>query len=195
MSVMAKKYDSEKSRIFYEEMLPHADAVVNFAYYMCQSDADSDDLMQDTFLRAWKSIDSFEVGTNAKAWLMTICRNLYINEYRKKKKRGPQVEFEDFKVAANKSSQDPHKNPHLKHDIHSKMMGDEMTSAIQKLSKGSRLVILLSEVEEFSYDEIAAIADIPIGTVRSRLFRAKELLRKHLKGYAKTQGIKTNLYD
>lgn len=189
---MAKKrYESENERIFHEELMPHLDGVLTFAYHLCQSDAESKDLAQESMTRAWANMHQFQPGSNAKAWLFTICRNQFINNYRKKKVRGNQVPFEDFALA-HANSKNPNANRHLKQDIHSSMMGDEITRAVQRLTPANRMVLILSFVEDFSYEEIAAIADIPIGTVRSRLHRARQSMKKDLQKYAASLGYEAD---
>jgi RNA polymerase sigma factor (sigma-70 family) len=192
MATMAKIQDSENNRIFNEELMPHLDAVLTFAYHLCLSEAESQDLAQETYLRAWKNIDTYQIGTNPKAWLMTICRNQFINNYRKKKVRGTQIPYEDFVTTHQKSSDKLHQNAHLKQDIHAKLMGDEITIAVQRLSPENRMVVLLKDIDDFSYEEIAAIADIPLGTVRSRLHRARKMMKVSLRAYAEKMGYDTS---
>lgn len=192
MATMAKKqYENENERIFYEELMPHLDGVLTFAYHLCQSEAESQDLAQETMTRAWANIHHYLPGSNAKAWLFTICRNQFINNYRKKKVRGNQVNFEDFAIN-HANSKNPNQNPHLRQDIHAAMMGDEITMAVQRLTPANRMVLILSFVEDFSYEEIAAIADIPIGTVRSRLHRARNSMKRDLQKYATGLGYETD---
>ena len=152
------------------------------------SDADADDLVQETYMKAWRFMDHYEEGSNAKAWLFKICRNAFINDYRTKKAQPYKVDYEDIVVYHN---EDDPVNPgyyDLHEEMYGKLMGDEVARAINALSAGSRLVVLL-DLEDFTYQEIAAIANIPIGTVRSRLHRARTELADKLRAYAETRGF------
>lgn len=177
-------------KIFETEFLPHADALKTFAYHLAYNDEDANDLVQETFLKAYRFIDKYHEGTNAKAWLFKILKNAYINEYRKKSKRPTKVDFED--IVAYHDTDDDRVTGYmdLRAEIFQYMMGDEITTAINALPVDFRTVILLCDVEDFTYEEISKIIDIPIGTVRSRLFRARNMLKETLKKYAKSLGFK-----
>ena len=177
-------------KIFETEFLPHADALKTFAYHLAYNDEDANDLVQETFLKAYRFIDKYHEGTNAKAWLFKILKNAYINEYRKKSKRPTKVDFED--IVAYHDTDDDRVTGYmdLRAEIFQYMMGDEITTAINALPVDFRTVILLCDVEDFTYEEISKIIDIPIGTVRSRLFRARNMLKETLKKYAETLGYK-----
>jgi len=138
--------------IFNEEFLPHSDALLTFAYSLTLNQADAEDLLQDTLVKAFRFIDSYEAGTNPKAWLFTILKNAFINKYRKESKRPTKVTLEDVFMGQN--------------DDHSPYS------------------------EGFTYEEIAALIGIPIGTVRSRLFRARNALKEKLRTYAESLGYK-----
>jgi RNA polymerase sigma-70 factor (ECF subfamily) len=179
-----------KDRIFEQEFLPHADALYTFAFHLTYKEEDAHDLVQDTFLKAYRFIDSYIAGTNAKAWLFKILKNTFINEYRRKSKEPNRVDIDD--VAA---YQDVDDTSHvgsldLREEVVQGLIGDEVTKAINQLPVDFRTVILLCDVEGFSYEEIAKIVDIPVGTVRSRLHRARNLLKDMLRNYAKTLGYK-----
>ena len=161
-----------------------------FAYHLAYNDEDANDLVQETFLKAYRFIDKYHEGTNAKAWLFKILKNAYINEYRKKSKRPTKVDFED--IVAYHDTDDDRVTGYmdLRAEIFQYMMGDEITTAINALPVDFRTVILLCDVEDFTYEEISKIIDIPIGTVRSRLFRARNMLKETLKKYAESLGFK-----
>jgi len=184
---MAKKSNNEKERLFEEEFLPLTDALFYFAYGMTNDRTDAEDLVQETLIKAFRSLDRYKDETNARAWLFTICRNFFINDYRKKKRRPQRIEIE--KVAYKESDD----KPGLRGDynfIFETEMGDEISTAMAQLSEEHRFIILLSDVGEFSYKEITEILEIPIGTVRGRLFRARNLLKDLLIEYAaKKYGI------
>ncbi len=187
---MSNKDKTHFDKVFEEELLPHADALKTFAYHLTYSDEDANDLVQDTYFKAYRFIDKYEEGTNPKAWLFKILKNGYINEYRKKVKRPIKVDFEEI-VAYHDSDDDRITGYNdLREDIFQYMMGDEVTIAINALPLDFRTVILLCDIEGFTYEEIAKIIDVPIGTVRSRLFRARNLLKEKLKNYADSLGYK-----
>ena len=178
----------EFDQIFEEELLPHIDALKTFAFHLSLNDADANDLVQETYLKAYRFIDKYERGTNAKAWLFKILKNAYINEYRKKSKRPTKVDFDEIVSYQEGESNTWPAYTDLRDDLFNGMMGDEVTQAINALPLDYRTVILLCDVEDFTYEEIAEIIEVPIGTVRSRLFRARNLLKKRLKVYAEKQG-------
>lgn len=174
--------------IFEKELLPHVGALQTFAYHLTYNQEDADDLVQETYMKAYRFIDKYEKGTNAKAWLFKILKNAYINEYRKRVKQPTKVDFEDI-VAFHDTDDDRVSGySDLREEIFLHMMGDEVTSAINSLPLDFRTVILLCDIEGFTYEEIAAIIDVPIGTVRSRLFRARNLLKEKLTVYAQQHG-------
>lgn len=178
----------EKDEIFEKEFLVHADALYNFAYSMTFRDAESEDLVQETFMKAFRFIHSYERGTNAKAWLFQILKNAFINEYRKKSRKPTKVDFEDYKDKQQLEKQASRID--ITEDVYSHMIGDEITNALNSLPVDFRVAIILADLEGFSYEEISKITDIPIGTVRSRLFRARNLMKEGLREYAKEQGYK-----
>ena len=128
------------------------------------------------------------IGTNAKAWLFKILKNAYINEYRKASKRPTKVNFEEIISYQDSDDASTVKYVDLREEIFDKIMGDEITIAVNSLPVDFRTVILLCDVEGFTYEEISKIIDVPIGTVRSRLFRARNVLKELLKNYAKKMG-------
>ena len=174
--------------VFEEEFLPHIDALNTFAFHLTYNESDAADLVQETYMKAYRFIDKYDQGTNAKAWLFKILKNAYINEYRRKSKRPTKVDFEDF-VSYHDSEDDVNAYTDLRMELFGDMMGDEVTTAINSLPIDFRTVILLCDVEGFTYEEISKIIDVPIGTVRSRLFRARNMLKEKLKVYATELGF------
>jgi RNA polymerase sigma-70 factor (ECF subfamily) len=179
---------SKEHTIFEEELLPHIHALKTFAYHLTYDEDDANDLVQETYMKAHRFIDKYIQGTNAKAWLFKILKNAYINQYRKKSKQPTRVDFEDFI-----NYQDADENLgqgylDLREELFSNMMADEVTNAINALPIDFRTVVLLCDVEGFTYEEISKIIDVPIGTVRSRLFRARNMLKEKLKTYAQKLG-------
>lgn len=179
-----------QEKIFNEELFPHMDALKTFAFHLTYNDEDAEDLVQETYLKAHKFINHYVQGTNAKAWLFKILKNAYINEYRKKSKRPRQVDYEEIVTFQDGEEMAGLDSTDMRDDIYRNRMGDEVTVALNNLPVDFRTVILLCDIEEFTYEEISKIIDIPIGTVRSRLFRARNMLKEKLKVYATKMGYK-----
>jgi RNA polymerase sigma factor (sigma-70 family) len=180
--------DLEKQKIFNDEFMPHINAMYNFAYRLTLDQDDSKDLLQDTYLKAFRFIDSFQKGTNAKAWLFRILKNSFINDYRKKSKEPSKVDYQEVETYYNSEDVDRQITPDLRVEALRDMIGDEISNALNSLDVDFRTVIILCDLEGFKYDEMAKILDIPIGTVRSRLHRARNLLKEKLSTYAKQMG-------
>lgn len=180
---------SKFERIFDLELMPHADALYNFSYHLTSNEEDANDLFQEAMMKAWRFIDRYEEGTNAKAWLFTIAKNAFINDYRKRVKTPNKVELQDFITHQDREDTPLTGSLDMREEMFSYLMGDEVTMAINTLAVEFRTVILLCDIEDFTYEEIAKILDIPIGTVRSRLFRARNELKKKLKEYAENLGF------
>jgi len=177
-----------KDQIFETELLPHIDALHTFAYHLAFNEEDAKDLVQETFLKSYRALDSYEPGTNAKAWLFKILKNAYINHYRRKARRPTQVDYEDYIGYQDLEEGSAVEFFDLREEIFDNLIGDEVTSAVNSLPVNFRAVILLCDVEGFTYEEIARIIDIPIGTVRSRLHRARNMLKEKLASYASRLG-------
>ena len=183
---------TNQDKIFEEEFFPHADALTNFAYYLTQDETDVEDLVQDTFLKAYKAAESYEKGTNSKAWLFRIMKNTFINDYKSKKRRGTKIDYEEIITYHDEEDSPLTSYTDLRTEIFGNMMGDEVMTAINELPMDYRTILLLCYVEEFQYEELAAIFEIPIGTVRSRLARARGLLKQKLHTYANSMGFGKN---
>ena len=175
-------------KVFDEELMPHADALYNFSYHLAGNEEDANDLFQEAMMKAWRFIGKYEEGTNAKAWLFTIAKNAFINEYRKRKSRPHKVELQDYVTHQDSEDTPLTGSLDMREEMFKFLMGDEVTMAINSLPVDFRTVILLADIEDFKYDEIASILDIPIGTVRSRLHRARNEMKKKLQQYAKNLG-------
>jgi len=187
---MTKK---NKDTVFEEEFLPHIDALFTFAYHLTYNDENAKDLVQETFLKAYRFIESYKEGTNAKAWLFKILKNAFINDYRKKAKQPNKVDYEE--IASYHDSEDGnYKYLDLRHEIFQGMIGDEVAAALNSLPVDFKTVVLLCDIEGFTYEEMAKIINIPIGTVRSRLHRARNMLKERLKNYAAELGF-TNVEE
>lgn len=187
-----KQHYSEKvkNEIFNNEFLPHISSMYNFGYRLTLDRDDAKDLVQDTYLKAYRFIESFQKGTNAKAWLFRILKNSFINDYRKKSKEPSKVDYQEVETYYNSEDVDRQITPDLRVESLKDMIGDEISNALNSLDVDFRTVIILCDLEGFKYEEMAKILDIPIGTVRSRLHRARNLLKEKLTHYAKTMGYK-----
>jgi RNA polymerase sigma-70 factor (ECF subfamily) len=188
--LIGKNSTGEDKRARFEGLAyPHMDALYSTALRLTHSPHDAEDLVQETYLRAFRFLDKFEAGTNFKAWIFRILTNTFINNYRKRARTPQHVAFEDKgESAAGEAPNAPPQSPDARRD-YAALFGDEVSAALQKLSEDFRLVILLCDVEEFAYKEIAKILGIPMGTVMSRLSRARGQLQKLLREYAEREGF------
>jgi RNA polymerase sigma factor (sigma-70 family) len=186
------KYGSKEEKdLQYEKEFMHLlSPLYNFAYRLTLDEDDANDLVQDTFLKAYRFFESYEQGTNAKAWLFRILKNSFINDYRKKSKEPNKVDYQEVETYYNSEDVNEPITSDLRVDTVRDLIGDEVASALNSLDVDFRTIIVLCDIEGFSYEEMAKILDIPIGTVRSRLHRARTILKENLRGYAKSMGFK-----
>ncbi|MCP4520089.1 MAG: sigma-70 family RNA polymerase sigma factor [Cytophagales bacterium] len=184
------KYSSkeEKDSLFQKEFMPHINSLYNFAFRLTFDEDDANDLVQDTYLKAYRFFDSYQQGTNAKAWLFRILKNSFINEYRKKSKQPAKVDYNEVESYYNSEDTEVEATTDLRVETVQEMIGDEVASALNSLAVDFRTIIILCDLEGFKYEEMAKILDIPIGTVRSRLHRARQLLKEKLQDYATKRG-------
>lgn len=175
-----------KAKSFEEEALPHLDAVYRFALRLTGSPADAEDLVQETFLRAFRSWDHYTPGTRAKSWLFTICRNAFLRQRQQESRRGEVIQLASTPEA-------PLFLPAYQDDpegtFFSGLVDQTIVDHIDRIPQEFREVVLLSDLEGLSYAEIATILDVPLGTVKSRLFRGRKLLQKALFEYAREAGV------
>ncbi|QNL20964.1 sigma-70 family RNA polymerase sigma factor [Hyphobacterium sp. CCMP332] len=181
----------KRHKLFIDEFMGYLDSLYNFAYRLTLDEDDANDLVQDTYLKAYRFFDSYEPGTNAKAWLFRILKNSFINEFRKKSKQPTKVDYSDLEHTYNSEDADSNKTVDLRTETERDKIGDEVATALNALDVDFRTAIILCDLEGFTYEEMSKILDIPIGTVRSRLHRARNLLKEKLKMYAKTLGYKS----
>src|SRR5437868_11634850 len=185
------KHTDRTRREFENLSLEHLDALYSAGLRLTKNERDAEALVQDTFLRAFRFFDKFERGTNIKAWLFKILTNTFINRYRRKVKERTVVEGaaregtnERFVARdANESSSNPEQY------LFDRLLSDDVLRAIDGLPIDFRLVVILADLQEFSYKEIAEILECPVGTVMSRLYRGRKLLQKVLVGYALETGV------
>jgi len=179
----------QKQQDFQDEMIPHLDAVYNFALRLTADPNDAEDLVQDTIVKAFRFFSSYEKGTNAKAWLFRILKNSYINNYRKKSKQPHQVDYSEISQYYESIRSEQSETTDLEDLMYRELMDDQVTGALTQLPEDFRTVVLLCDVEGFTYEEIANMLDVPIGTIRSRLHRGRNLLRAQLIEYAEKRGF------
>lgn len=177
---------------FEQEALPLADTLYGGALRMTRNPADAADLVQETFLRAFRSWRQFEPGTNLKAWMYRILTNLYISSYRSKKKQPQMVQAADsadFDLYQTLMTYRP-RSARSAESIVLESLGDEdIQQKLSELSDDFRIAVVLADIEGFSYKEIAEMLDVPIGTVMSRLHRGRKALQKSLWGLAEQRGL------
>ncbi|MCG8340850.1 MAG: sigma-70 family RNA polymerase sigma factor [Cytophagales bacterium] len=186
-----KRYsEKEKQEIFDNEFLPHIEAIYNFAYSLKPNVEEARDLVQETLLKAFRFITSFERGTNAKAWLFRILKNTFINEFRKQQRAPSKVDYQEGSIYYNIADKAEGLSKNLAVEVLKDLVDDEVAIALNALPIDFRTIIILSDLEGFTYKEIAKILDVPIGTVRSRLHRARNALKEKLQAYGKAMGYK-----
>lgn len=186
----AVKREREEGRRaeFNREAVPHMDSLYNFALRMTGDREEASDLLQETYLKAYRFFDKFQRGTNCKAWLFRIMKNSYINRYRKAKKAPETVEFESISDFYHTVRPDGEEGNDLQSEVFGRLLADEVMTAVERLPADFRTVVILCDLEEFTYEEIAEFVDCPVGTVRSRLHRGRRLLREYLAEYAREEG-------
>lgn len=176
---------------FESDAMQFAPQLYSAALRMTRNSADAEDVVQETFLKAYRAYDSFEAGTNLKAWLYRILTNVYINKYRKARRRPSEVELgelQDLYLFKRLGEQSGARESAEKEAL-DMFVDEDIIEAIESLPENFRLAVLYADVDGFSYKEIAAILDVPIGTVMSRLHRGRKLLQKKLWNLAVEHGL------
>lgn len=178
----------QKQKDFDEEIIPHMDALYNFALRLTTDPNDAEDLVQDTIVKAYRFFSSYEKGTNAKAWMFRILKNSFINNYRKSSKKPNQVDYDEVSSYYESIRAESTDTSDLENLMFRELMDDDVTIALSRLPEDFRTVVMLCDVEGYTYEEIANMLDVPIGTIRSRLHRGRNLLKTELIEYAKQRG-------
>ena len=187
----AAETDAERAERFETDALPYLDQLYGAALRMTRNPADAEDLLQETFAKAFAAFHQFTPGTNLKAWLYRILTNTFINTYRRKQRQPAESgadAIEDWQLARAES----HTSTGLRSaemDALDRMPDSAVTDAMHELAPDFRLAVYLADVEGFSYKEIAEIMGTPIGTVMSRLNRGRNQLRRLLADYAREHGL------
>lgn len=174
---------------FEQEALPHMEALHRTALRMTKNQSDAEDLVQEAMVKAYWNWDKFESGSNCRAWLFKIMTNIFINDYRSKSRAPVSInvdDVDDYFLYGQLAKGGPEDNP--ERHLFAKVFDDDVKKAIEELPDDFRLVVVLSFLEGFSYQEIADIADLQLGTVKSRLHRGRKLLQKQLFDYAVRNG-------
>jgi RNA polymerase sigma-70 factor (ECF subfamily) len=189
----AKTKKQARREEFEREALVHLDLLYNSALRMTGSIQDAEDLVQETFVRAYKFFDKFKKGTNCKAWLFKIMKNNFINRFRKKAREPATVSFEQIEGAQGIEAEPAEVSAEfeLSPDL-DELVEDDIKCALDSLPLEFRMAVILSDISGFTYREIAEIMGTPIGTVRSRLSRARGVLQKKLHDLAVSKGIVRN---
>ena len=189
---------NEKMKRFEEIFIPYLDNLYNMALRLTRNPADAEDLVQETYLKAFKFRESFKANTNAKAWLMTIMMNTFRTDYRKLQKEPSKVDFDDLENFIPLKESTRERKPANKSEIRNmeniteymkSVVSDDIIKALESVPVRFRIPVLLSDAEQFDYREISEILGINIGTVKSRIFRGRKLLKKNLYDYAVNRGI------
>jgi RNA polymerase sigma-70 factor, ECF subfamily len=187
MAELTKK-ELKKQNDFNKEIIPHLDALYNFGLRLTSEPNDAEDLVQDTIVKAYRFFDSYEKGTNAKAWLFRILKNSYINNYRKKSKKPQEVDYDEVATFYETIRAERTETSDLEDKMFRELIDDDISNALDEIPEDFRTVVLLCDVEDFTYEEIANMLDVPIGTIRSRLHRGRNLLKAQLMEYATKKG-------
>ncbi len=190
----SKERKKELRAEFERVALPHLSHLYTSAFYLTKDRAEAEDLVQETYLRAFRFFSKFQPGTNCRAWLLSILRNLFINRYQQKKREVERVDWEKIDQVYESIVEQGEKAERAERDnpetlLISQLMDEEVEEALKKLPEEYRTSIVLVDIEELSYEEAAKVMDCAIGTVRSRVSRGRRMLQVALRGYALERGL------
>ena len=178
---------------FTTDAMQYAPQLFSTALRMTRNSSDAEDLVQETYIKGWRSFHTFQEGTNLRAWLFRIMTNTYINKYNAQKRKGTEVELDDVEELFLYKRLGSIDQSQLSSSAEDQMLDlftdDEVKNALESLPEDFRIPVLLSDVDGFSYKEIAEMLEIPIGTVMSRLHRGRKAMQKMLYEYARDRGL------
>ena len=178
---------------FTTDAMQYAPQLFSTALRMTRSRSDAEDLVQETYIKGWRSFHTFQEGTNLRAWLFRIMTNTYINKYNAQKRKGTEVELDDVEELFLYKRLGSIDQSQLSSSAEDQMLelftDDEVKNALEELPEDFRIPVLLSDVDGFSYKEISEMLEIPIGTVMSRLHRGRKAMQKMLYEYARERGL------
>jgi RNA polymerase sigma-70 factor (ECF subfamily) len=178
---------------FTADAMQYAPQLFSTALRMTRNRSDAEDLVQETYIKGWRSFHTFQEGTNLRAWLFRIMTNTYINKYNAQKRKGTEVELDDVEELFLYKRLGSIDQSQLSSSAEDQMLelftDDEVKTALESLPEDFRIPVLLSDVDGFSYKEISEMLEIPIGTVMSRLHRGRKAMQKMLYEYARDRGL------
>ncbi len=178
---------------FTANAMQYAPQLFSTALRMTRNRSDAEDLVQETYIKGWRSFHTFQEGTNLRAWLFRIMTNTYINKYNAQKRKGTEVELDDIEELFLYKRLGSIDQSQLSSSAEDQMLelftDDEVKNAIESLPEDFRIPVLLSDVDGFSYKEISEMLEIPMGTVMSRLHRGRKAMQKMLYEYARERGL------
>ena len=178
---------------FTADAMQYAPQLFSTALRMTRNRSDAEDLVQETYIKGWRSFSTFQEGTNLRAWLFRIMTNTYINKYNASKRKGTEVELDDVEELFLYKRLGSIDQSRLSSSAEDQMLNlftdDEVKNALESLPEDFRIPVLLSDVDGFSYKEIAEMLEIPMGTVMSRLHRGRKIMQKMLYEYARERGL------
>jgi RNA polymerase sigma-70 factor (ECF subfamily) len=178
---------------FTSDAMQYAPQLFSTALRMTRNRSDAEDLVQETYIKGWRSFHTFQEGTNLRAWLFRIMTNTYINKYNAQKRKGTEVELDDVEELFLYKRLGSIDQSQLSSSAEDQMLDlftdEEVKNALESLPEDFRIPVLLSDVDGFAYKEIAEMLEIPIGTVMSRLHRGRKAMQKMLYEYARERGL------
>jgi RNA polymerase sigma factor (sigma-70 family) len=186
------------STLFFQEALSHLDALRNFAFKLCRDEQCTNDLVQETMLKAYRSYHTYQEGTNCRAWLFQICKNSYINDYRRKQYETIPQDFSEELASADGDHAHTVRWSLADQTVlhtHEAAVGDEVAAALESLPADYQTALILSDIEGYTYEEIAEFSHTPIGTIRSRIHRGRKMLAAQLEEYARRHGYGPSLFS
>ncbi len=185
-SIMVNNFREDE---FVKEALPHENALYNYALKISGNADDAQDLVQETYYKAYRHFDKFQTGTNSKAWMFMILKNSFINDYRKSKREPYKLDYEQIQNFYENVKSDRAQENNLDKEFYNDLLDDDLTAAIDQLPTKMREVFLLCDLDGNSYEETAELVGCPVGTVRSRLARATTYASGNFNGLRKRQRL------